>query len=76
MPQSTVPQKDDTPSGNTYWGLFVPSQAEEAFGKPVVGQGGRMKNEEWGMLLGTEDNWDYVSDWFTSKPMIKQIFTE
>ena len=44
----------------------MPSQAEEAFGELAVGQGGgRMENDERGMLGGTEDNWDYVSDWFT-----------
>lgn len=35
-----------------------------------------MENEERGMLLGAKDNQDYVSNWFTSKPMIKQIFME
>lgn len=76
MPQSTAPPKDDTPSGNTYRGLFVPSQAAEAFGKLVAGQGGRTENEEGGMLLGTGDNRDYVSDRFASKSTIKQIFME
>lgn len=50
MLQSTDPQKDNTSSGNTYPGLFVPSQKEEAFGKPVMGQGGRMETEERGLL--------------------------
>lgn len=35
--------------------FFVPGKAEEAFEKLVVGQGGKMENEEEGMLLGTED---------------------
>lgn len=32
-----------------------------------------MENDDGGMLGGT---WDYATDWFTSKPTIKQIFME
>lgn len=75
MPQSTVPQKDDTPSGSTYRGLSVPSQAEVAFGKLVTGQGGRMENDEGGMLGGTEDNWDFRQV-NSCKPVIKPKIME
>ena len=50
----------------------MPSRAEEALRRVVVGQSGRMENKVG--TCCTKENEDYVSNWFTSK--FTQMFTE
>lgn len=61
MPQSTDSQKDDTPSGNTYSGLFVPSGG---IWKDRYGSGWEDGERREGFVVGAENNQGNVSDIF------------